>query len=836
MTTTPDLVAFLDSEVYPFLDRAAVFRDLDPKDKGSHYLCLCPKCGERTSYVYKGAYALRCNRRNKCGHTGSMLDHVSGGVSPRGRDWVEAARKLADLAGVKFPERQLSEEEKKRAEERDRRQSLFEAFLSIVQEDLWTDGGAPARDYLVNKRGFKEADLEELELGFYTSPDNLRPRLVAKGFTVDEVNASGLVFDSRWSGRLVGVWRDKAGRIGTFWARDLTGTSEEGEKYLRLALPPKGWGAAEDELVAAGLDEALRSKEGRDHLVLVEGFIDVVSLHRRGFVNVAALGGAGDKLSVSRWEKLAGFGVRTMTLVFDNDEAGRKGTLRAITNSGMVNNVSNVYVVDPVELSPYKDPDELVREKGLDAFRTVLQKRIPAAVYMGAAFLDGITPSSPDVVKREAVLSVASYVEKTLRGVWSKVDASEVLRIASERTGWSRDDLQPILDAAEARGKKEALERELDGALKRAATSRENKDDVFTVARDLQDSLVSIHSRTLDQPPPFSVDRIREALARTPAGKPSGWKNLDDDEKAGGIGLRFNAGELAVLVGRPAHGKTSALVGLVRNWLDVSTNDEEVFLVYSFEEPEEFLTTRLLAISTAAPDEVNGWTSKQIRDWTQDRGSRGKDYGWPPPRLLEDAWSRLRSWESRLQIIFRPGWSVTDLEVHARAIAARRKVGAVLVDYWQKITPPGGGGMSGKEDRRDIALAVVGRRLKALAVDLSCPVVVGAQAGRDTATSGSIPAGKPFNDEAVQKILRGRRFTMEQIREGGIEQEVDLALGLLNYRADYREGPEFDSTVPDETPFEVGVLKNRYGAPGRWVALDYVGKFQYIRDSIPPFK
>jgi replicative DNA helicase len=97
-----------------------------------------------------------------------------------------------------------------------------------------------------------------------------------------------------------------------------------------------------------------------------------------------------------------------------------------------------------------------------------------------------------------------------------------------------------------------------------------------------------------------------------PAGKRSGWRSLDD------LDVRFNAGELAVLGARTGHGKTSALVSLLLNWLRplAQAPGNEVLVLYSAEEPELRIYHRLLAMLTATGN--HGWTVSQIRDFLRD--------------------------------------------------------------------------------------------------------------------------------------------------------------------------------------------------------------------------
>ncbi len=75
-----------------------------------------------------------------------------------------------------------------------------------------------------------------------------------------------------------------------------------------------------------------------------------------------------------------------------------------------------------------------------------------------------------------------------------------------------------------------------------------------------------------------------------------------------------------------------------------------------------------------------------------------------------------------------------------------------------------------------------------------------------------------------------RRPQLQHLREGGIEQEADLVLGLLNYAADYQAEVGEAGPVTSTTHFEVGTLKNRYGPVGSWAALEFNGRFGLLQD------
>lgn len=511
-----------------------------------------------------------------------------------------------------------------------------------------------------------------------------------------------------------------------------------------------------------------------------------------------------------------------MVLLLDNDRAGAEGTLAAADNVRKVRNVPVLYVVDPVHLGDSKDPDEYVRKHGEAALLTVLETREPAALFVGRQYLKDVTPESPGHEREEAAAKVAAYAE-TLRGERSALYIEDLVRMTSERTGYSPAALVDVATRHGERRRLEERERLMDSALRTAAAERTRGADPVNVAVDLMETLSSVRVQAGDAPLPFSVDRLERESRGLAAGKSSGWEALDRQE------VFFNPGELAVIAGRTGHCKTSALVGLLVNWaVDAEKKDrDEVFVLYSSEEIEVRIFHRVISLLTAASG--SGWTVNEVRDFLR-RGyaSRGEGYRWSgTEEAFNKARETLRNWEGRLLIVHRPSWTTEDIEVHARDVAAHVNVGAVLVDYLQRVPAPAGG----RYDRRDIEVSTVARRLKALAGDLSVPVVVGAQINREAVPEKyREKVAKAGSYEEAKKEIKKARPDLYHLREGGAEQEADLVLGLLNYAADWRTEEAADRQVPDVTRLEVGTLKNRYGTPGRWAALAFEGRFNVIRD------
>lgn len=817
------IVDLYEREIKPRLTLDMVYGAVDFKTKqGLYWRAACPlHQGDNTTSFAINTQTLRWNCFSHCGE-GDVIMFVNDGKQPRQQDFVRVVKKLAELANVDTSpvERELTQEESNHRAKEERTLGLKECFLQMTHQALWDKQGQNALAYLTTERLFTKEQLEQRELGFYPHSEWIKQKLQGAGYTTEEIEASGLIKDTRWNGRLIGSWRDPKGNLATFWARDLHSQSQPAEKYLYLQ------GTKKAALVAFGLYEALQHSSTKTNLVLVEGLLDVISLQARGFVSVAGIGGAGSEMKTERFEKLSALGIRTVTLLLDHDKAGMEGTLQAIIQAQKGNNVPYLYVVDPIYLQDDKDPDEFVRRNGLPAFENLFQYKKPANLHTIDTLLGNISPQTSIPEKREAVERVLSSIS-TLQGPQAALDYEDILRLTSEKTGYSVEGIREISTERISNQEQRDLEKKLEKLLRESQTSLKNKENALHITKELSSKLQPLQIQRLDQPLPFSVARLEQESRKLPAGKKSGWNTLDE------TGVRFNAGELSIFGARTGHGKTSALIGLLYNWLKMAEqeNSDELFLLYSAEEAEVRIYHRLLSLLTVhlrSPSQ--GWTMKQIGEFLQEPYSRGNSYRWPNPEPLEAAKSKLLLWEPRLMIIYRPYWTVAEIQAHAKRMAEQRRIGAIVVDYLQRIPAP-----ETSFERRDIEVSTVARNLKALSVELGVPVVTGAQINREAIKDAKALPEKSFEDPSVIAALRSRRPKLHHLREGGSEQEADLVLGLMNYRTDFEmdlSGEKKNNCdLPETTPFEIGILKNRYGDVGKWVTLSFIGRSLYIKDQ-----
>jgi DNA primase len=348
--------------------------------------------------------------------------YLSGGAVPRGDEFINVVRQLAERAGVDASTLD-------RPEPPDRRAELLESFAELCARELMSDRGASARDYLIG-RGLSDDEIRHSGLGLVPEQASIRSELSRAGYRASEITSSGVVTDSRWTGRVSGPWRNERGHVGTLWARAIepdVGASDTRYLYLK--------GASRSGLPPYGMTDVLNgSFESRRELVLVEGFFDLHQLRTHGFGSVAALGGL--SVAPATFERLASLGVEHVTFNLDGDAPGIRAAARAIEQAGRAQASPSVYVVDPGLMGAAKDPDALVRAQGIDGWTAILARRECGVTWRARAFLDGVSPESPAETRREALRRAGTWLGQLPARL--ALEQEDAIRATAERCGYSQ--------------------------------------------------------------------------------------------------------------------------------------------------------------------------------------------------------------------------------------------------------------------------------------------------------------------------------------------------------------------------------------------------------------
>jgi DNA primase len=341
------------------------------KRRGQSYVGLCPFHEEKTPSfnVHAARQFYHCFG---CGVGGDVFSFV---MEMEKMDFLEAVRHLARKFNVEITE--TADRTGERRWERDDAYRALERAATLYQRLLTSPAGVRGREFLARRRvsaemqaafGLGYAPPEWDFLAKRLPKDGVRPELLLTTGVCARGKSGGLY--DRLRDRLVFPVRDPRGRIIGFGGRDLSGDPDT-PKYVNSPESPvyhKG-------SVLYGLDLARKALRGSPAL-LVEGYLDVVSLHGAGFA--AAVAPLGTALTEEQARLLGRFSAdRGVVVLFDGDSAGQTAALRSLLH--LVNAGLAVRVATP----PLgKDPDDVIREEGPAALSEVLDGAVDIEEFL----------------------------------------------------------------------------------------------------------------------------------------------------------------------------------------------------------------------------------------------------------------------------------------------------------------------------------------------------------------------------------------------------------------------------------------------------------------------
>lgn len=294
------------------------------EQKGRRFWACCPFHNEKTPSFSIDAedgiyYCFGCKE------SGDVIKFVE---KMENIEFYDAVKLLADKAGMQLPELETSEEAGKKQKLKAR---LLEA-LSLAQkhyeENLYNKDAYEAQQY-IKKRKLTRRELNDFKIGYSKNWTDIVEYLHQKGFSSNELVTAGIcgrkndrVFDVL-AGRLVFPIFNSFNECIGFSARALEKT--DFAKYKNTAETP----VFQKGKVVFGINllKRLKQQQGLDKIILVEGQMDVIAMHKGGFKNtVACMGTALTKDHIQELKRYS----KNIVLCFDNDSAGVKATLRAI--------------------------------------------------------------------------------------------------------------------------------------------------------------------------------------------------------------------------------------------------------------------------------------------------------------------------------------------------------------------------------------------------------------------------------------------------------------------------------------------------------------------------
>jgi hypothetical protein len=391
----PDLVEFLDQEVLPRLSAEQVFTHdaHDFQKTPTKWRGGCPH-HESTSgtafYLDPRTCRWRCPA---CQVGGGPLQYRywlrTGKGSPRGQDFIDEVRSLSELAGVPFPKREWTPEQRERARRKAARQAVLETANAICQELLWdSEEGKAALAYLAD-RGLDADACRECGLGLYPEARKLRDRLLALGHAREDIRDAGVV-SKNLTGYVTLPWLDERGTLLCLHGRWPGKDPPKGKPKTRaMANPTDAKGRALDHTKRSPLFLDRARDAGHDAVVLVEGDFDALVLHTLGDTRVVACLAA--CLSELQVDTLRRCGIKSVTVALDPDKAGDSGIgscVKSLQRAGITP------LVAPT-LPEGLDPDEFALAHGIDAWRAHVAKRTHGYRRLALDLIEAQGPREP---------------------------------------------------------------------------------------------------------------------------------------------------------------------------------------------------------------------------------------------------------------------------------------------------------------------------------------------------------------------------------------------------------------------------------------------------------
>lgn len=321
--------------------------------RGNSHWGLCPFHNEKSPsfHVQSDRQMYHCFG---CGASGNVYTFL---MNYENYTFPEAVKALAQRAGVDLPEEEYSEEVRKRESRKARLLEINKQAATFFYYLLRTPQGKTGYEYLT-RRALSDETMHKFGLGYAGKGEQLVEYLRGKGFEDELIREAGIA-----------VYSEKRGLVSQFWNRVMFPIQDlnhrvigfggrvmgDGEpKYLNSPETP----VFDKRRNLYGLNFARTARSG--NIILCEGYMDVIAMHQAGFTQaVASLGTAFTQEQAALLHRY----VPNVLLAYDSDGPGIKAALRGIgilRQAGLTAKVIN--------MKPYKDPDEFIKNLGKEAF------------------------------------------------------------------------------------------------------------------------------------------------------------------------------------------------------------------------------------------------------------------------------------------------------------------------------------------------------------------------------------------------------------------------------------------------------------------------------------
>jgi DNA primase len=334
------------------------------------------------------------------GEHGNIFDFL---MKTKSIGFGEAVRTLAAEAGMQ-PYR-FSNFDKKKDLRFQTYKNIFIDYTSHFSNQLFSSNNQDALDYLL-KRGLKKETIEDFQLGFVPWKNNFYEELIKK-YSEEELSLTGLYYKNDKTGKYVDRFNSRV----IFPVNNLTGdTIAFGGRIIRESKLAKYINSPETEFYKKGnmifnLDKAKDTRSETNEVLIVEGYMDVVSVYASGIKNVIA--NSGTALTERQINLIWKF-FESPIICLDGDESGQKAASRIAEKLfPLINEKNKIYF----SIMPDgKDPDDYIKESGKNGLLNLLKKKEIIQSYIWNYQLSKIDQNNPyEISKFEKEIKKLSY-------------------------------------------------------------------------------------------------------------------------------------------------------------------------------------------------------------------------------------------------------------------------------------------------------------------------------------------------------------------------------------------------------------------------------------------
>ncbi len=393
------------------------------KKRGVNYIGNCPFHEEKTpSFTVSAAKGIyKCFGCGKAGNVTKFVMEHEHLTYPESLEWLAKKYNIA-IANVQLSPKQIEEQKSK-----EQLLSLNQLAKEYFVEQLWnTDEGKSIGMSYFKERQLSEAVMKKFELGYNPDAEQAFTNYAQqKGFTLELLKSSGLTTQQRnadfFRARVIFPIHNVSGRVVAFGARTL-------RKDKTVA---KYFNSPETEVyhkskILYGLYQARNTILKNDFCYLVEGYMDVISLHQGGVENVAA--SSGTALTIDQIRLIKRY-TQNIVLLYDGDAAGIKAALRGlelIIEEGL--NLKIVLLPDG------EDPDSYMHKHGAQGFNEFVLNNAKDFIRFKIQFSMEETKADPHrkaAVTKDLITMFGKIPDGFIRGEYIKEFCS-LMQISEE--------------------------------------------------------------------------------------------------------------------------------------------------------------------------------------------------------------------------------------------------------------------------------------------------------------------------------------------------------------------------------------------------------------------